>query len=116
MTSMEAAVKKVQGAGRFGDGILVHMNPAEVQFMHENSPTGLTINPETGQPEAFLPLLGAFLGSTFAAELGLVGLAQAMGGTALMGTMAGAGIGAAGGSLLQGDPWQQALAGGALHG
>ena len=109
---MEAAVKKVQDAGRFGDGILVHMNPIEVQALANMSPTGeLTTNPKTGQPEAFLPLLGAFLGSTFATELGLAAL---MGGSALGGSMLGAGLGAFGGSMLQGDPWQQALAGGAL--
>ena len=47
--------------GRYGDSMLVHMNPAEVQGLASMSPTGsLTVNPETGQPEAFiLSLLGA---------------------------------------------------------
>jgi len=47
--------------GRYGDSMLVHMNPAEVQGLASMSPTGsLTVNPETGQPEAFiLGLLGA---------------------------------------------------------
>jgi hypothetical protein len=105
------AVKTVKSAGRFGDTEIMHVSPLEVAWMHENSPTGLTINPETGQPEAFLPLLGAFLGSTFAAELGLVAL---MGGSAIGGSMLGAGLGSFGGSLAQGDDWKRALAGGAL--
>ena len=53
--------------GRYGDSMLVHMNPIEVQGIAALSPTGrLTTNPVTGQQEAFLPflapLLGGFLG------------------------------------------------------
>lgn len=56
--------------GRFGDSELVHLNPIEVGILASLSPTGeLTINPVTGQKEAFLPflapLLGSFLGSAF---------------------------------------------------
>jgi hypothetical protein len=50
--------------GRYGDSMLVHMNPIEVQMLSSLSPTGqLTINPVTGQPEAFLPFLAPLLGS-----------------------------------------------------
>lgn len=60
--------------GRYGDSMLVHMNPIEVQMLGSLSPTGqLTINPVTGQPEAFLPflapLLGSFLGQAFLPSL-----------------------------------------------
>ena len=49
--------------GRYGDSMLVHMNPIEVAGIASLSPTGqLTTNPVTGQPEAFLPLLGPALG------------------------------------------------------
>jgi len=49
--------------GRYGDSMLVHMNPAEVDGIASLSPTGrLTINPVTGQPEAFLPFLAPLLG------------------------------------------------------
>ena len=49
--------------GRYGDSMLVHMNPAEVQGLASLSPTGqLTTNPMTGQPEAFLPFLAPLLG------------------------------------------------------
>ena len=49
--------------GRYGDSMLVHMNPIEVAGIASLSPTGsLTINPVTGQPEAFLPFLAPALG------------------------------------------------------
>ncbi len=76
--------------GRFGDSQLVHMNPIEVQMLSSLSPTGqLTRNPQTGQPEAFLPflapLLGSFLGSSLltgagAGVLGAAGLSSAAAG------------------------------------
>ena len=50
--------------GRYGDSMLVHMNPIEVQGIAALSPTGkLTTNPVTGQQEAFLPFLVPLLGS-----------------------------------------------------
>jgi len=66
---MEGIADILANQGRYGDSMLVHMNPVEVQGLASLSPTGsLTINPETGQPEAFLPflapLLGGVLGST----------------------------------------------------
>ena len=35
--------------------MLLHVNPIEVEALAKNMP--ITVNPETGQPEAFLPLL-----------------------------------------------------------
>ena len=73
--------------GRLGDSQLVHMNPIEVQMLGSLSPTGeLTINPVTGQREAFLPflapLLGSFLGKAFLptlmTKLGATGIASAL--------------------------------------
>jgi hypothetical protein len=76
--------------GRYGDSELVHLNPIEVQMLASLSPTGqLTINPMTGQKEAFLPflapLLGSFLGSSLltgagAGLLGAAGLSSAAAG------------------------------------
>jgi hypothetical protein len=81
---------EMAGYGRYGDSMLVHMNPMEVQGIAALSPTGqLTTNPVTGQPEAFLPflapLLGSFLGSTMltgagAGILGSAGLSSAAAG------------------------------------
>lgn len=66
---MEGIADILANQGRYGDSMLVHMNPVEVQGLASLSPTGsLTVNPQTGQPEAFLPflapLLGGVLGST----------------------------------------------------
>ena len=67
--------------GRYGDSMLVHMNPAEVQGIASLSPTGkLTRNPVTGQPEAFLPFLAPLLAKAapaLLAKAGLGGLASA---------------------------------------
>ena len=64
--------------GRYGDSMLVHMNPVEVAGIASLSPTGsLTINPVTGQPEAFLPLLFGALGG--AMGLGTIGTAALTG-------------------------------------
>ena len=73
--------------GRYGDTMLVHMNPIEVAGIASLVPGGkLTINPVTGQPEAFLflaPLIGSMLGSA-AAGAGMLGG---------LGTLAGSAIG-----------------------
>lgn len=63
--------------GRYGDTMLMHVNPLEVEYLKENFPGAITTNPNTGQPEAFLmallaPLfakigIGAGAGATAAA-------------------------------------------------
>jgi len=86
--------------GRYGDSMLVHMNPIEVDALSKLSPTGqLTINPDTGQPEAFLPLLGSMLAPTL---LGGTALGAAL--SPLAASAIGTGIGtiAEGGSLKEG--------------
>ena len=50
--------QNVAAQGRFGDSMLLHVNPAEVKGLASSMP--ITTNPETGQPEAFLPFLAAF--------------------------------------------------------
>lgn len=79
---MGGAAKTLERQGRHGDSMLVHMNPAEVQALAKMSPTGkLTVNPATGQPEAFLPFLAALLGgmggSAFLTGLGGLSAAAA---------------------------------------
>mgnify|MGYP001305060327 CR=1 FL=1 len=56
--------KNVAAQGRFGDSMLLHVNPAEVKGLASAMP--ITINPDTGQPEAFLPFLAPMLGSLIA--------------------------------------------------
>jgi len=53
--------QNVANQGRYGDSMLIHVNPAEVQGLASMMP--LTQNPQTGQPEAFLPFLAPLLGS-----------------------------------------------------
>ena len=102
-----------QNYGRMGDSMLVHMNPREVaglQSLARSQGTSLTVNPQTGYPEAFnlqalLPLIaGVALGP---AGVGLTaaqaGLATAALGTAATGSLKKgimAGIGAYGGAGL----------------
>ena len=67
---MQGVADQMATHGRYGDSMMVHMNPVEVAGLASLSPTGsLTTNPVTGQPEAFLPflapLLGSIAGSTF---------------------------------------------------
>ena len=67
---MQGMANQMAQYGRFGDSMLVHMNPAEVQGIASLSPTGsLTTNPVTGQPEAFLPFLAPLLGSAFGSTI-----------------------------------------------
>jgi hypothetical protein len=53
--------QNVANQGRYGDSMLLHVNPAEVKGLAQAMP--ITVNPETGQPEAFLPFLAPLLGS-----------------------------------------------------
>ena len=83
--------------GRYGDSMMVHMNPLEVALMNKMSGNQMTVNPRTGQPEAFaflLPLLGSIGGTALGAGGGLAALGLT-GGTALA-----AGAGGALGSAL----------------
>ena len=63
---LQQQAQQLAQAGRYGDTMLMHVNPAEVEGLASIVP--VTTNPETGQPEAFLaflaPLLGSILGTT----------------------------------------------------
>ena len=104
---LEGVANLLATKGRYGDSMMVHMNPIEVESLASLSPTGsLTVNPDTGQPEAFLPfllpLLGGLGGSALAGSAALAGTALA-GKAALLGAV-GSGLGsfAATGDLKQG--------------
>ena len=82
MSLMEAA-EAVRQQGRFGDSVLMHVNPNEAKALAAGSGGYLTTNPNTGLPEAFLPALLPVLG-------GLGGTALATSGTlAGLGTLGG---------------------------
>tara|TARA_R110001583_G_scaffold86636_1_gene226332 strand:+ start:2707 stop:4443 length:1737 start_codon:yes stop_codon:yes gene_type:complete len=53
---MERQANRLANQGRYGDSMMVHMNPTEVQVLDQMAPGGLTRNPQTGQPEAFAML------------------------------------------------------------
>ena len=94
---LSGQAQDVANAGRYGDTMLMHVNPAEVQGL-KSLGMPITTNPQTGQPEAFLPLIGALLGS-----MGVFGgvapwLTGALGSGILSGV----------GSLLQGDDLKEA--------
>lgn len=97
--------------GRYGDTVLVHMNPIELEGIAALTPGGLSTNPVTGQPEAFaflIPMLASAAGS--AAGLGVLGSAALSGAataaitgdikrglaSAVMGAGIGSALGAAG--------------------
>lgn len=85
------------GLGRYGDSTLVHMQPEEVaglQALAKTQGTTLTINPETGLPEAFS--LGGFFKSLLPTIAGFAAAGMS-GGTInplTAGIIAGAGTGA----------------------
>ena len=103
---MQNEVGKVQSKGRFGDTMLVHMNPIEVKAISDQVPGGLTTNPDTGLPEAFLPLALGMLGGYGAGAMG-IGTIAGLSGAAL-----GSGLGSFTGSMLQGDEFKDAALGG----
>lgn len=85
---------EVAKRGRYGDTMLMHVNPLEVEALSRAYPGMVTKNPDTGYPEAFwfLPLI--------AQALAAVGPAVAAGATALTGSAAlGGGLGAVVGAV-----------------
>ena len=87
--NIKEQTKNVAAQGRFGDSMLLHVNPAEVKGLAQAMP--ITINPQTGQPEAFLPFLAPLLGSTLVSGLAASG---ALGGVLAASPALAAGLGA----------------------
>jgi len=84
--------QNVANQGRYGDSMLMHVNPQEVRGLASAMP--LTVNPQTGQPEAFLPFLAPLLGSALGTSL-LTGIgAGGILGTAGMSAALASGLGA----------------------
>jgi len=109
--SLHALAQDMSSKGRYGDSMLVHMSPNEVAGLHAlalHHGEKLTINPETGLPEAFslkklLPAVLGFALNTFAPGLGTA-VGSALGASAAVGTAAlvGGAYGLAKGSLKEG--------------
>ena len=86
---LKQQVQNVASQGRYGDSMLLHVNPAEVKGLAQAVP--LTINPQTGQPEAFLPFLAPVLGSLAGSTL-LAGTGGLLAGKTLLASAIGSGL------------------------
>lgn len=131
--SLHNLAKHVQEKGRGNDKMLVHMTPHELQGLQALAKAhggSLTINPETGLPEAgflekVLPIVAMAAATYFTAGAAAPALSAALagetalaagtvtaGGGALAGGLAGAGVGATGAALQGKDVGKAALYGG----
>lgn len=121
--SLQAAAQHIAQKGRGRDKMLVHMSPREVeglQALAKAKGGQLSINPETGLPEAgflenLLPIVAAAAATYFTAGAAAPYLATAFGPTAggiLAGAGAGALIGGGSAAIQGGDVGQAALTGG----
>jgi len=86
--SLHNAAQHLASQGRYGDNMLVHMNPKEVaglQALAEQKGVSLTRNPQTGMPEAFgLGDLNPFRIVQGKGEIGESGFGSMLIGAALM--------------------------------
>lgn len=79
------SIKDIASKGRYGDNHLLHVSDAEVQGLNALANSvyghGLTTNPDTGLPEAFLfaPFLAPLIAGSGASALGLGLTAGALG-------------------------------------
>lgn len=103
MAGLRGLANKVADKGRYGDTELVHMNPEEIAVLEEMTGQKMTVNPDTGQPEAFS--LWKLL-----AGIGLAAAAIPTGGLSLIGA---AGLAGGLGAGLTGALGSLALTGGA---
>ena len=87
--NLEQQAKNVAAQGRYGDSMLMHVNPAEVKGLAQAMP--ITINPETGQPEAFLPFLAPIIGSMLGSAF-LPTVIPALAGKTLLASAIGSGL------------------------
>ena len=125
--SLHNLAKHVQRKGRGQDKMLVHMTPEEVHGLQRLALAhggSLTINPETGLPEAgflmkILPIVAAAAATYFTAgaaapalEAALAGTAGAGMGGALAGAGAGALVGGTSAAIQGGDVGKSAVMGG----
>ena len=87
--NIKEQTKNVAAQGRFGDSMLLHVNPAEVKGLAQAMP--ITINPQTGQPEAFLPFLAPIFGSLAGSAL-LAGSGGLLAGKTALASAIGSGL------------------------
>ena len=108
--SIRQLSSEVAKRGRNGDTMLIHVNPREVaglQYLGEKYGARMTINPDTGLPEAFnfmrfMPMIAGAALSPFITPMGaaaVVGAVEGVRTKSLMGGLKGA-LGAYGGASL----------------
>ena len=128
--SLKIAAEHLKTKGRGSDTELVHMTPGEIKGLRQLAMAhggDLTINPETGLPEAgflskILPVVAAAAATYFTAGAAAPALEASLAGGALAGyggLLAGAGAGALIGGAsagLQGGDWQKGALFGGLGG
>ena len=126
--SLKIAAEHLKSKGRGSDTELVHMTPGEIKGLRQLAMAhggDLTINPETGLPEAgflskILPVVAAAAATYFTAGAAAPLIGEALGvGAATSGLLAGAGAGALIGgvsSALQGGDWQKSALFGGIGG
>jgi hypothetical protein len=106
--SIRQLSSEVAKRGRYGDTMLIHVNPREVaglQYLGEKYGAKMTINPDTGLPEAFnfmrfMPMIAGAALSPFITPMGaaaVVGAVEGVRTKSLMGGLKGA-LGAYGGA------------------
>jgi len=108
--SIRQLSSEVAKRGRYGDTMLIHVNPREVaglQYLGEKYGAKMTINPDTGLPEAFnfmrfMPMIAGAALSPFITPMGaaaVVGAVEGVRTKSLTGGLKGA-LGAYGGASL----------------
>ena len=115
--SLHTLAKHVQEKGRGKDQMLVHMTPREVQGLQALAKAhggSLTINPETGLPEAgfleqVLPIVAMAAATYFTAGAAAPALSAALAGE---GALAAGAVTAGGGALAGDSPTVSPLEGG----
>lgn len=126
LTKLRDQANALSARGRHGDTELLHVSKDELSTLRRMSPTGeLTINPDTGLPEAFglgsilgslggalLPVLFPGVGDTIGGALGLTDMLGPDLGAAIGGGLAGGGLGLLGTMLGGGSTKDYLLAGG----
>lgn len=105
---LQIAAEQVRAAGREGDSVLVHMSPDELrtlQLLGAQTGDDVSINPDTGLPEAFsLSNVMKVVAPIVAAIAGTSVLGNPLGGAAL----------SAGATKLTGGSWKDAAINGGL--
>jgi hypothetical protein len=108
------AAQGLASFGRYGDNILVHMNPEELQGLA--SLGQITYNPVTGLPEAF-SLKGIFKGIRKLAPIALaIAAPYAFGATTALGIGASTALGSFAGNIIAGAKAKDALKAGLFSG